>query len=162
MRPTHQRFKDLKDLRISMAPGRPETVPRDLPDCRTWLPGLAQRRQETLPREDPADPGSGGQNRTGLEPQALWTGGGQDFWDSPPCYKSFGFRNLEPRPRNQIQDPKPRTQDRGFQVPRIQGSRYTGLAEVSQSTLARRSKGSADSILGNYTHSRTWLLLVSP
>ena len=26
-----------------MAPGRPETLPRDLPDLRTWLPGLWPR-----------------------------------------------------------------------------------------------------------------------
>ena len=37
-----------------------------------WLPGgQAPGRPETVLLEDPADPGSGGQKRTGLQPQAF-------------------------------------------------------------------------------------------
>ena len=67
-----------------------------------WLPGSraawAPGRPETRPREDPADPGSGGQKRTGLQPQAVWKGGGQ-AWDSgvricrtPPPYKAKALK----------------------------------------------------------------------
>ena len=62
-----------------------------LPGSRAaWAQGGAETHR---PREDPADPGSGGQKRTGLEPQSFPPrGGGDVFGGPPPSYKSFGFK----------------------------------------------------------------------
>ena len=60
------------------------------------LPGsLAPRRLgPTVPQEDPADPGSGGRKRTGLQPQAVWEGRGggdgvRDQQDFPETFSPY-------------------------------------------------------------------------
>ena len=191
MPPTHQRFKDLKERRISLGPwlcklSEPSelsalSVPGSL-DCwlpgsliDLWLPGsrtvwsqggrkhsgfmildpgprthksfgfknLGPRTQ--IPRtSDPSSqtqiqriqaPGArnarDSSHRLFDPPPQAWTPGVDPrrgfFWDPPPCYKSFGFRNLRPRPRSQIQDPEPRTQNLDPRPgSRTQDSRYPG------------------------------------
>ena len=84
-----------------LAPGRPEMAPRDFPDPRTWFPGLAKGRPEMVPYEDPADPGSGGQKRTGLQPlSCLGEGGGAGVrarrgnFPDPPLHSKAKALNL--------------------------------------------------------------------
>ena len=61
-----------------LTPWLPGSLATLLPGCLapwltgSWLVGcLAPGRPETVPREDPADLGSGGQKRTGLQPQSF-------------------------------------------------------------------------------------------
>ena len=64
-------------------------VPQEPPDPRTWLPGLALGRPETLPPEDPADPGPGGRFPLFFKGNEAFVGGGGRFGrslaDPPPA-----------------------------------------------------------------------------
>ena len=54
-----------------------------------------------IPEQDPADPGSGGQKRTGLQPQSfLERGGGAGVSEPPPTIK---LKLSTFRPKSQIQ-----------------------------------------------------------
>ena len=91
-------------------------VPQEPPDPRTWLPGLALGRPETLQREDPADPGPGGRFPLFFKGNEVSTeGGGQGgatgFSKTPlPTINPSDLetRNLDPGPRSRTQNPGPR------------------------------------------------------
>ena len=87
-----------------LTPWLPGSLATLLPGCLApWLPGswlvgcLAPGRPETVPREDPADLGSTGLKRAVLEPQAFYRGGGERTLDPrlPPLTLARGYQDLK-------------------------------------------------------------------
>ena len=76
---------------FGVAPGRPETVPRDSPDLRTWLQCLAPG--DHVGGSDESMPG---RSFFIFYTEMIFLWGGprdqQEFSGTPSCYKSFGFR----------------------------------------------------------------------
>ena len=143
MPPTHYRFNDFKELTISLHSGSLASR-RHGPREAGNHPAGPSGSEDVAPRAGPREAGNGPAGRSsGSRPrrpethgtaatELLVRGGGKRFsGPPPPCYKSFGFKNLGPRAR---------TRDSRYPGP----SRDSSYIPRSRRNLTRRSKGSAD------------------